>query len=137
MTVEEMKTQIDKVWHGLPAVELCFAILDFLTSVNPQQLKMITFRDLVAATGRKQIDSDLLTAVAMLTNSTMSILDARALLVDEDSTEHEISPEDFAQARKEGFLIHPETGLEVENFESHIIPFFVPTERFIAEAHGH
>lgn len=137
MTVDEMKAQIGEVWHGVPAVELCFAILDFLASVKPGQLKMITFRDLVNATGRKQVDSELLTAVAMLTNSTVAVLDARALLVDEDSTEHEISPEDFAQARKEGFLIHPETGLEVEDFERHIIPFFVPTDRFIAEAHGH
>ncbi|NEK17455.1 hypothetical protein [Rhizobium leguminosarum] len=138
MPIQDLKEQMRAVWHDVPAVDVCFLVLDYLESVKkPEQLKMITFRDLVAVTGRKTVDSDLLTAVAILTNSSVSVLDARALLVDEDETEYELSPEDFAEARKVGLLIHPHSGEAVPDFENHIIPFFVPTEQFLAEHHGH
>lgn len=135
MTIERLKGQVKAIWQDAPAVDLCLRILDFLGADKPERLKMITFRDLVSATGRKTIDSELLTAVAILTNSTVSVLDARALLVDDDHTEHEIGPEEFAEARRTGSLIHPDSGKAVPDFEDHIIPFFVPSDRFIAEYH--
>jgi hypothetical protein len=137
MTIEELKGEVRAVWHDAPAVDLCFRILDYLGAGKPERLKMITFRDLVGVTGKATVDSELLTAVAILTNSAVSILDARALLVDEDETEHEISPEDFAEARRSGSLIHPDSGKPVQDFEDHIIPFFVPSDRFLAEYHDH
>lgn len=136
MTIDELKGQVKAVWQDAPAVDLCFRILDFLGAGKPDRLKMITFRDLVRATGKAKVDSELLTAVAILTNSTLSVLDARALLVDEDDTEHEIGPEQFAEARRSGSLIHPDSGKPVPDFEDHIIPFFVPSDRFLAEYHG-
>jgi len=138
MTIEELKEQVQAVWHDMPAVEICFVLLDYLASAKkPEQLKMITFRDLVRVTGKTGVDSDLLTAVSILSNSSFAVLDARALLVDEDAAEWELSPEDFAEARATGTLIHPVSGQDVHDFESHIIPFFVPSESFLAEYHGH
>ncbi len=138
MTIEELKGQVKDVWRDQPAVELCFRVLDFLGSAKkPEQLKMITFRDLVRVTGKNTVDSDLLTAVAILTNSSLSVLDARVLLVDDDDKEYEISSEDFAEARRTGTLIHPYSGSAISDFEDHIIPFFVPSVRFLAEYHGH
>lgn len=135
MTIEELKAEVKSVWHDVPAVELCFRILDFLGAGKPERLKMITFRDLVNVTGKSTVDSELLTAVAILTNSALSVLDTRALLVDEDETEHEISLEEFAEARLTGTLIHPDSGKPVIDFEDHVIPFFVPSDRFLAEYH--
>ena len=135
MTIEELKAEVKSIWHDVPAVELCFRILDFLGAGKPERLKMITFRDLVNVTGKATVDSELLTAVAMLTNSHVPILDARALLVDEDDREHEIGPKEFAEARRNGALIHPDSGKPVQNFEDHIIPFFVPSDRFLSEYH--
>jgi hypothetical protein len=135
MTIEELKGQVRAVWRDTPAADLCIQILEYLGKGKPERLKMITFRDLVGATGKATVDSELLTAVAILTNSTFSVLDARALLVDEDETEHEISREEFAEARRTGSLIHPDSGKPVQDFEDHIIPFFVPSDRFLAEYH--
>lgn len=136
MTIEKLKGQLLAAWHDVPAVELCLRILDFMNNSKIEHLRMMTFGDLAKVTGKNKVDSDVLTAVSILTNSQMPILDAGALLVDDDGAEYEISLEDFAEARASGLLIHPHTGLEIADYESHIIPFFMPSERFIAESHG-
>lgn len=54
------------------------------------------------------------------------------MLVDDDSAEHEVSMDYLSAARVEGLFIHPETGYPVEDFESKIFPFFVPSAKFSA-----
>lgn len=76
---------------------------------------------------------EVLAAVNLLTSSKLAIFESHAMLVDDDETEHELSAEEFAEARKTGMLIHPETGELVPDFETHLIPFFAPTEELQRE----
>ena len=52
--------------------------------------------------------------------------------MDDDNSEHELSPVELAEARATGLLIHPETGESVPEFEAKVVPFFVPSARFLA-----
>ena len=91
---------------------------------------MLTFRSMCRAARKRRVDSELLTALNVLVNSTVAALDVHALLVDNDQTEHELDAKTFAEAKATGELIHPETGELVPEFEKRTVPFFVPSERF-------
>jgi hypothetical protein len=130
MSVDKIKEELKTRWGDEPTVAICFAIIDFMTKVPPDQLQMLTFASLKSAANKDEIDSELLKAITILASSKVAALDAHAMLVDDDEREHEISIEYLSTARASGEFIHPETGRVVEDFESKIFPFFVPSANF-------
>ncbi|WP_139798213.1 hypothetical protein [Fulvimarina manganoxydans] len=134
MSVEDIKVEVRTGWSDVPAADLCLRIIDFLAARREDELRMLTFRELSVAAGVDDVDAELLTAVAILRN--LSVLDARALLVDADEMEYEIDPSDLAEAHLTGELVHPHTGELVENYAGRLVPFFVPTKRFLAESNS-
>ncbi|TAV10228.1 hypothetical protein [Rhizobium leguminosarum] len=133
MTLDEIREEYRSRWGELPVGSVCLDIIDFVASKPLDQLRFLTFTTLAQATGRDVIDTEVLAAINLLTASRLAILESHAMLVDEDDTEHELSREEFAEARKTGTLIHPETGEAVPDFEAHVIPFFTPTEELQRE----
>jgi len=132
MSAKEIKAELETRWRDDPIVRLCVAIVDYLASLPAEQLQMITFRTLSSGVGKDHIDDELMRALTILVSSRVAALDAHALFVDEDQLEHELTPEELAQARATGRLVHPETGELVSEFESKVIPFFVPSARFLS-----
>jgi hypothetical protein len=132
MSADEIKEELNRRWRGEPILRLCINIVDYISSFPPGRIDMLTFGTLAKAAGKDHVDNELMQALAILTGSRVAALDPRALLVDEDETEHEIAPEELAEARATGQLIHPETGEQVFEYESKVIPFFVPSARFLA-----
>ena len=128
MTLEEIREEYRTHWGELPVGSVCLDIIDFLASKPVDQLRFLTFMTLSQAAGRKTIDLEVVAAINLLTGSRLTVLEPHAMLVDEDDTEHELTTEEFAEARRTGLLIHPETGDPVPDFESHVIPFFTPTK---------
>ncbi|WP_245261404.1 hypothetical protein [Mesorhizobium sp. L103C131B0] len=108
-------------------------ILDFVENTPANELHFLTFKTLCRAAGRETVDVDLMAAINILAGSRLGLLDAHALLVDDDQTEHELTAAEFAEARATGELTHPETGEPVPDYEEHLIPFFSPSERLMAE----
>ncbi len=133
MTLGEIREAYRSHWGELPVGSVCLDIIDFVASKPLAQLQFLTFTTLSQAAGRTSVDMDVLAAINLLTGSRLTVLQAHAMLVDEDETEHELSVEDFADARRTGALIHPETGDLVPDFESHVIPFFTPTQELQRE----
>jgi hypothetical protein len=72
----------------------------------------------------------LFNAITILVSSNVAALDAHAMLVDDDETEHEIAIEYLNLARATGEFIHPETGEPIEDFESKVFPFFRSVDQF-------
>ncbi|CAN7323249.1 hypothetical protein ELH58_10325 [Rhizobium ruizarguesonis] len=133
MTLGEIREEFRSRWGELPVGSVCLDIIDFVASKPLDQLQFLTFTTLSQAAGREAIDTEVLAAINLLTGSRLAILESHAMLIDDDDTEHELSPEEFAEARKTGMLIHPGTGEAVPDFESHLIPFFTPTEELQRE----
>jgi hypothetical protein len=132
MSVDKIKEELKARWGDEPTVAICFAILDFMKTVSNDQLQMLTFTSLKSAANKEEVDSELLKAITILASSRVAALDAHAMLVDDDEREHEISIEYLSLARANGEFIHPETGRIVEDFESKIFPFFVPSSNFMS-----
>ena len=133
VTLDKIREIYRSNWGQLPVGLVCLDIIDFLASNTLDQLQYLTFTTLSQAAGRESIDMDVLAAVNLLTGSRTAVLKVHAMLVDEDDTKHELSVEDFAEARRTGILRHPETNALVPDFESHVIPFFAPTEELQRE----
>lgn len=130
MSIMKIKEELARGWGDEPTIETCFAIIDYMERRSPSELQMLTFTSLRHAANKETIDSELLNAITILVSSKVAALDAHAMLVDDDHTEHEISLEYLNSARSVGELIHPETGLPVRDFESKIFPFFAPSANF-------
>lgn len=128
MSIAELKETVQREWYGVPAVELCLRLLDFVDRMPSAELRMLTFRELVSAVGEKAVTPDLLTALAILTNPQVHVFDARALFVDEGGEETEIEPEELAEAHESGELVHPITGAIIKDFSPYIVPFFSLTD---------
>lgn len=133
MGLDHLRKELLDLWQDVPAAEICMKILDFVENTPQDQLRFLTFATLSRAAGRQGVDSDLLAAVNILAGSKLALFDVHALFIDDDETEHEVSPEEIAEARATGKFIHPETGERVSDYERHIIPFFSPNKRLIAE----
>lgn len=132
MGASEIRAELQRRWQESPALKVCFAILEYLERVPDEQLQMLTFGTLQEAVGKNAVDPELITALNILVSSRIAALDAKVLLIDELEDEYEISPTELSEARSSGALIHPRTGELIEEFESKLVPFFVPSESFRA-----
>lgn len=133
MTLDELRDEYRRYWGDLAVGSVCLRIIDYVSKTPPHQLQFLTFRALSEIAGKDTVDYDLVAAANFLSSSRLAIFEAHAMLIDEDEREHELSPEEFAEAKNAGLLIHPETGDPVPDFESHIVPFFAPTEELYRE----
>lgn len=133
MSVLDLKQQIVAEWAEEPAAELCLLIVDYLAERSVGQLKLLTFQTLAKAAHRDKVDHDVLAAIQILTSTKLAVLDAKAMFVDADAEEYELSEEEFSKALRSGEFVHPETGALVPDYEDHLFPFFVPTESFLSE----
>jgi len=132
MSAKEIKAELHERWRGDSITSLCDRIIDYASSLPENQVRMLTFRSFGDAVGKDGVDDELLRALTILVSSRLAAFDARALLVDDDDSEHELSAKELEKARATGVLIHPETGEAVPDFESRVIPFFVPSARLRA-----
>lgn len=133
MSVDEIRNELQERWRGTEVLELCLAIIDFISSHPADQTRMLTFKTILSAVKREAVDEHVLAAINVLANTRIHVLDTHAMLVDDDDEEHEIDPDRLAAAQKSGELFHPETGDLVPDFEAKIFPYFVPTERITAD----
>lgn len=129
MSIEDIKKQLHDDWTGVPGFDLCLQIVNFIQETDPAELQMLTFRSFLNALNLQEVNRDLITALNILVSTNIAALDAKALFVDDNDDEYELSSEDFEQASATDELVHPDTGNIVVGARSKIIPFFVPSER--------
>lgn len=137
--INEVKHAIEASWPALPAAGLCVRLLDFFVHLPEAETRLMTMPMLAKGVGLATVNHELLGAITILVSSKFELLQARAMLIEDDDEEFELGPETLSRARAEGCLAHPETGEEIENFEQKLYPFFVPTDRLKAmlqEQHG-
>ncbi|SEQ47221.1 hypothetical protein [Sphingobium sp. YR768] len=130
--IEDIKQTIEASWPALPGAELSIRLLDFVVHLPEPETRLLTMPMLAKGIGLKGIDDNLLTAITILISSRLELLQARAMFIEDDDSEHDFGPADLAEARREGALTHPETGEAIQDFEDRLYPFFVPTDRLKA-----
>jgi hypothetical protein len=129
--IDKLKDEVRESWRDSPLLHTCLSIIDFLNQLPLDELQMLTFSSFKTAVGEDEVTDEVIRAVALLANTSIHALDTKLLFIDDDENEFELEKRDLANARRTGELIHPETGRGVRDFESKIIPYFVPSERFL------
>jgi hypothetical protein len=129
--VGDLKAKLNREWPAGHRLELSLRIIDYLTDIPNDQLEMLTFSSIMKVAGADDVDADLVGAVSLLSNNSIHALETRLLFIDDDNRRLKIDKKELAEARRKGIFIHPESGEPVEDFESKIIPYFVPTADFL------
>lgn len=132
MSIEEIKIELKDGWHDVPAADLALCIIDFMAKLDDQELRMLPIPLLLEVSGRKEPDPEFFAALAILVSSTIHVLDAKAFYTEEEDHEFHIDTKELARARREGELVHPESGALIDDFESKLIPYFESSGRFLA-----
>ena len=127
--IDELKAELQERWSDNAALELCLHLVDALGKLPDEELSMLTFTSFMNLADRGGIDDDLIRAVGLLSNTSIHALDSKLLFIDDDDREFEVEKEELLAARNSGNFIHPESGKPVDQFESKIIPFFVPSDK--------
>lgn len=128
--IEELKAELLERWSDNATLPLCLLLVDAMEKLPDEEMSMLTFTSLMNLVDRAGIDEDLLLAVGLLSNTSIHALDSKLLFIDDDEREFEVPKEELAEAQRTGEFVHPETGQPVDHFESKIVPFFVPSEKF-------
>lgn len=130
MSLGDLKREVANGWSDVPAAKVALNIIDFMSQLNDQELRMLTIPRLLEATGFERIGQEFLSAIAILVSSTIHVLDAKAFFVEEDGSEVHINTQELAKARRHGSLEHPLTGKLILDYENRIIPYFGSSQRF-------
>ncbi|WP_316233406.1 hypothetical protein [Bradyrhizobium sp. SZCCHNPS2010] len=129
--IDELKDEVKESWRDSPLLQACLSIIDYLNKLPLDEMQMLTFSSFKEAMGEKELTDHVVRAVALLANTSIHALDTKLLFVDDDENEFELEKSDLAEARRRGEFIHPETGIGIRDFESKIVPYFVPSQRFL------
>jgi hypothetical protein len=128
--LDKLKAELRERWSGNATLELCLRLVDIMDELPDDEMNMLTFASFMNLVERAKIDEELIRAVGLLSNTSVHALDSKLLFIDDDDREFEIEKEELAAARKSGEFIHPESGAPVPQFESKIISYFVPSDKF-------
>ena len=129
--LDEIRAVIAKDWPDDPVVDVCERIIGFLVKLPEEELRQLSPTAFSRGVGRDEVDELLLKAITILTATSVKILEPHFLFIDDEDQEYEVSRESLRYAQREGTLVHPKTGSEIEDYESHILPYFSPTDEFI------
>jgi hypothetical protein len=131
MSVDDLKREVAEGWPNMPAATYALGIIDFMQTLDDQELRMLTVPILMHAVDCAEVNHEFLAALAILAGSTVHVLDAKALYTEDDEEEFGLDAGELAEARRTGFLEHQSSGELIEDFESKLIPYFESSERFL------
>ena len=126
-TVEEVVETIKTVLKERPPVTRnCLAVIDYLSKGNTD--KRLTFPLLSGITGCAT-QYILMDSLLFLTGSLVDVLEV-GFRLEYDGTDYDVTRTEINQAKEDGYFRHPITRERIEDFESHIFPYYVASSSF-------
>lgn len=119
-----------------PMEEACLSLFETLLSRPQNQVERLTYSTLGKWIGRSADDAILQAVVNVLSQMRGHPLERYFLFLDErEGREVEVPLEDIKNALAQNLFINPETGEEIAEFRSLIIPAFRVTKEFKGYLH--
>lgn len=122
--LRDLEKEIIRIFGDDPACEIALKILHALQNVPLRNASRLTLSYFCKITNADKIDNDLMRVLAILSGSNLHILNSRFVYYDEYDKPYDISPEEFAEATRDGFLINKDTGEPDETFSARTYPYF-------------
>lgn len=127
--LEDIKNKLHEGYGDDPTLYLCDKLIDYIAHLPNQETGQLTAKALARGT-RHAFDGELLRAITILVSSPEAVLDSKLLFIDDDGTFEDIAKERYEQAVSEGSIVHPVSGVLLEEYDKYVFPYFVPTEEF-------
>ena len=126
-SVEELKRDCGRYWVGEEMSRACASTIDLI--VRSEVFHEFTIRTVVDQ-ARLTIDpGEVYKLLQFLTEEPARLLVLQFLFIDDRDERFPLEPSELKAAYDSGFLVHPEDGAHVENFEEYVVPVFVPSPR--------
>lgn len=136
-SVQEILRETEKIPNE-SLREMCAHLVNSLSAHQADHTTMWTFKSLSNLVGVMPSDLLLHESIQVLVSRPRTkLLDIHFLYfdsTDENSSGTKIDDEEVAAAYETGYLIHPEIGSELADFESRLVPYFQISE--CLEAYG-
>jgi hypothetical protein len=124
-TFEAMKTRILQHWGQVPPALYALRIIDGIQKRGISESSTLRINDIVEMLDTHEVSGEILSALAILTQSESSIFRTVGEFIDGDGYPHQISPEDFQRVLDHDILTHPTTKSEVVRASHSVWPMFV------------
>jgi len=117
-----LTSELTKTFENHPSLPLSFSILDAMLTILSSELEMMSFVSFQNLLHDPVSAEDLHAALTIL--FVAGLLEKDFLLIDDDSEEYSVSKEEMATAEVSGFLIHPNLGVPIVNYEKLVVTFY-------------
>ncbi|WP_292344399.1 DEAD/DEAH box helicase family protein [Mesorhizobium sp.] len=124
-TVEPIKMGILQHWGEAPPASYALSIIDGIEKRGLIDGSTLRINDILAMLEVNEVSGDIVSALAILTQSEFSILQTVGEFIDEDGLHYRLSPEDFARVLRHDIMTHPITRSEVAQASHKVWPIFL------------
>lgn len=122
--VELYQSKIDSDYFDNNQKDLLLSFFEEISKKNLDDFRFLSFQDIANIIHKKPYDSEIFELINTLESPQISFLIRKHIFIYDDF-EEEIEPDDLEEIVSKDMLIHPETGIEVNDWKNHIFPFFV------------
>lgn len=123
-TVEAIKKGILKHWGEAPAALYALNIIDGIEKRRFLESSMLHMSDILQMLDLQELSGEVVSALAILTQSEFAILHASGGFLDEDGNRFKLSPMEFQRVLSHDILTHPSTKSEVVQASHRVWPLF-------------
>jgi hypothetical protein len=119
-------------WQDNPAKEICLRILDYVYQ-RRFSIDHLSFGSIKKLIGDDFSEKDVFASLYYLMGSGVKVLEARYQFFEDEDRAIELDPIDVREAYHTGILIHPNTGISIDDFEKKVVMYFVPSRKMKEE----
>lgn len=128
----QITLDIPTPWVGKKHEEVCKCLFEYLLSTRKENLETLSYMAIARICNNNKVDSVVLESTAYFCGA-VNILQSQFIFIDEDDNEHPLERGEFYLAQETGYLIHPESGDEVTDYEDKVFVYFHPTKQFLEQ----
>lgn len=122
--IEEAKQGIMSHWQDAPAAQVALRIIDAIAEASITSQDVIRIKDILRMLGTAELNADIVSALAILTQSKFAILNSGGELIDDNGERHTLSPHDFQRVLDLDTIVHPITQEELLKATHKTVPMF-------------
>jgi hypothetical protein len=127
-TIETIKAGITRHWGRAPAALYALSIIDGINKHGLAENSTLRINDILAMLDKEDLSGEIVSALAILTQSEHPILHAKGEFIDGDGSRYKLGADDFQRVLKHDTFVHPITKSEVAQASRYVWPIFVIDE---------
>lgn len=123
--------EIPEPWVGKRQEEVCTCLFDHLVSTQKDNLQLLSYLSIARVCNEGVIDEYVVEIITYLCSDRVNILHPSFVLIDEEDNEFPLERGEVLAAKRNGFIVHPDTGEQIHEYRDMVFINFSVTEEFL------